>query len=49
MKNISAFYGGAVVHNSKDFKNFCNIELKKYKKFNNFMLMRQIFVILCSS
>lgn len=44
MKNISAFYGGAVVHNSKNFKNFCKIELKRYQKFSNFMFVRQIFV-----
>ena len=44
MKNISAFYGGAVVHNSKEFKTFCDNELKKYKEFNKLMLLKQIAI-----
>lgn len=44
MKNISAFYGGAVVHNSIAFKNFCNMEMKKFKRFSNLLLMKQIFI-----
>ena len=44
MKNISAFYGGAVVHNSNEFKNFCNIEIKKFNKFSIILLMKQICI-----
>ena len=44
MKNISAFYGGAVVHNSNEFKNFCNLELKKFEKFSIILLIKQICI-----
>ena len=48
MKNVSAFYGGAIAHNSSEFNDFCNTELTKFKEFPNFLLLKQalIYVIL---
>jgi dTDP-4-amino-4,6-dideoxygalactose transaminase len=46
MKNISAFYGGAVAHNSLEFNNFCNSELKNFQSFSKYLIIRQFFIYL---
>ena len=44
MKNISAFYGGAVAHNSNEFKKFCEYQITKFQKFSKILLLKQIFI-----
>lgn len=44
MKNISAFFGGGVATNDKNFVFFANKEISKYKGFNKIILLRQILI-----
>lgn len=44
MKNISAFYGGALAYNSQDFKNFCDNSIRNFSKFSKFLLAKQICI-----
>ena len=44
MKNISAFYGGAVISNNSDFHDYLRKESLKLKNFNKIILFKQIII-----
>ncbi len=46
MKNISGFFGGGVSTNDNEFIKYAYDEISNYKKFNKYMLLKQIITFL---
>ena len=46
MKEVSCFYGGAILYNDKNFKYFLNDINKNLKKFSNIILFKQFIIYL---
>ena len=44
MKNISAFFGGALATSNKDLRDFADTKIKSYKNFPKLLYLKQILL-----